>query len=292
MESQSANHIPHTGHGNTAKSPNKPIINITSGMSLWEGPFGSYINQSNDCTGGHMSGHGAMGASHASAIDIVAGAGGPKARAWTHDGQRCVIDKDFIEDGARIYISHKTNLDSAFGLKAGGVGNWTNRSGIGIKADQVRVIAREGIKLVTKTDLSHSQGGDINSTYGIDLIAGNNDKNLQPMVLGVNLMFALTSIIEEMHKLAGIVDYMLHKQTDFNAALQQHDHKVPLPNAATLIAIPSPIVYDYGLDTMTKHFQTTKQDLVKLKLNLDRFLVEFLGQQSDTYICSRWNKVN
>ena len=28
------------------------------------------------------------------------------------------------------------------------------------------------------------------------------------------------------------------------------------------------------------------------ELNLDRFLVEFLGQQSDTYICSRWNKVN
>ena len=51
------------------------------------------------------------------------------------------------------------------------------RSGIALKADGVRLIGREGIKLVTGVDSINSQGGTIEYAKGIDLIAGNDDSN-------------------------------------------------------------------------------------------------------------------
>ena len=57
-----------------------------------------------------------------------------------------------------------------------------------------RIIGREGIKLITKTDNQNSQGGDVRSILGIDLIAGNDDSDLQPMVKGDNLKNCLMSM--------------------------------------------------------------------------------------------------
>jgi hypothetical protein len=182
-------------------------------------------------------------------------------------------------------------------LEAGGVGNWTARSGIGIKADHVRIIGREGIKLVTKTDLSNSQGGDIKSTYGIDIIAGNDDTDLQPMVRGQNLIFAFAALIKEIERLAGIIDYMLQQQNNLNKQVQRHTHDVPMPGAM-LKALPNAPVMLQGLWTMISHLSTTEVDLAKLRANLQFFKINFLNepvggtQAGENYICSRWNKVN
>lgn len=59
------------------------------------------------------------------------------------------VDNSFQTDAARIYISQLTDIDANFGIDPGKTGYMKERSGIGIKADGVRVIGREGIKLIT-----------------------------------------------------------------------------------------------------------------------------------------------
>ena len=56
------------------------------------------------------------------------------------------------------------------------------KSAIAIKADGIRIIAREGIKLVTRTDAQNSQGGTVDGIEGISLIAGGDDKYIEPLL--------------------------------------------------------------------------------------------------------------
>ena len=104
------------------------------------------------------------------------------------------VDPNFTTDAARIYISQKTDVDKNFKLGAGQVGYGSAKSAVALKADGIRLVAREGIKLVTGMDAKNSQGGTNASVMGIDLIAGNNDLDMQPFVKGENLRQALTQI--------------------------------------------------------------------------------------------------
>ena len=117
-------------------------------------------------------------------------------------------------DAARIYISQKTDVDRNFGLARGKVGSPTTKSGIAIKADGVRIVGREGIKLVTRTDRRNSQGGQVQSIVGIDLIAGNDDSDLQPMVKGDSLLSAMDRLVNYVDNLSGIVDSFLMSQME------------------------------------------------------------------------------
>ena len=99
-----------------------------------------------------------------------------------------------------------SNVDYFFALKPGTVGNTTTdspRSTVALKADTLRFIARENIKLVTKTDWKNSQGGEltnmVQSNFGINLIAMNDDKDMQPLVKGNNLKECLREIMASIH---------------------------------------------------------------------------------------------
>ena len=126
-------------------------------------------------------------------------------------------------------------------------GNPPNRSGIGIKADNVRIVGRESIKLVTKTDDKNSRGGKINATMGIQLIAGDDDGDMQPLVKGDNLMAVLGFIISDLQNLTQIVHSMTLSQIAFDAILQAHTHPT-----STGIAFPSPEVLISGAVKNTK----------------------------------------
>lgn len=93
-----------------------------------------------------------------------------------------LVDPSFRLDAARVYISQKTDVDRDFELPKGKLPFATTRSAVALKADGVRLIAREGIKLVAGHDRVNSQGGDITrSGFGINLIGGGNDKDMQPI---------------------------------------------------------------------------------------------------------------
>ena len=133
------------------------------------------------------------------------------AREVDNRGDKVVTNKSPQLDSARIYISQRADIDSPeyFNLAEGRVGNLTNRSAIAIKADSVRLIGREGIKLVTSTDAYNGSSGMFigDNIQGIDLIAGNDDSNLQPMVKGDDLAKVLDDLLELVSNLQDTVSF-------------------------------------------------------------------------------------
>ncbi len=196
---------------------------------------GSYIVLGRDRTGTLVEGMGPKGYTKASAIDVVVGRGANlKKGQGPPRGQ--IVGPLFTSDAARIYISESTNIDAAFGLAD--VPGEAHRgkkshplSGIGIKADNVRMIARNNIKIVTGRNQGFSGGKELNSLGGkspqagtISLIGGNyTDPQtkflgffdpdgpvkgvpyLQPGIKGDNLVHCLNSLYQYVDQLESVV---------------------------------------------------------------------------------------
>jgi len=119
-------------------------------------------------------------------------------------------------------------------LAAGIVGNTkpdSPRSTVAIKADTLRFVARENIKLVTRTDKKNSQGGDVTNAsttgYGIDLIAMNDDRDMQPLVKGSNLQQCLTETLDAIHDLRELFKNFLEYNRNLTQAILTHTHRSP-----------------------------------------------------------------
>jgi len=250
----------------------------------------SWIVLGRDRPGSRMSGYGGKGDTQASSIDIVVGRIGSEVRKVNDRGDQLWVDPNFKKDAARIYISQKSDVDKNFGLVDGRVGSSVAKSSIAFKADAVRIIAREGIKLVTRTDLKNSQGGKVRAIAGIDLIAGNDDSSLQPIPKGDNLVAALERITHHLDKLNGIVDAFLMSQMEFNQALTHHFHYSPFFALPTTPAID--VVVPAGIKTTIDQLAKVKRSLVAHKANLALFKITYLTPAGEKYISSRWNNVN
>lgn len=275
-----------------------PFLNKGDSEDIIKNKNNSWIVLGRDRPSNRASGYGGAGGTQCASIDIVAGRmssspDGPQQNTW--------VDPNFISDAARIYISQKTDIDENFNLVPGGVGLSKAKSGIGIKADAVRIIGREGIKLVTNTDKKNSQGGKIKSTFGIDLIAGNDDSKqaikgslfakrvdfLQPLVKGDNLIEALIEIADQVGDLASRFDQFAQAQVRYNSALAVHTHTVPpLP----LIAVPSAELAPSFLTTNIQQFVNSISSGWSQRINLSNFKNNYLKQYGDRWICSRYNR--
>lgn len=266
-----------------------PTYIKTSSEKIIENGNNATIVLGRDRPGSRLSGYGGKGSTHASSIDLVAGRMGFEARTFDPNGKRIWVDPSFEKDASRIYISQKADIDDYFNIKPGKVGNSIARSGIGIKADAVRIIGREGIKLVTRIDRLNSQGGQIDSISGIDLIAGNEDKELQPMTRGKNTIESIRSLAEQLDKLNGIVHSLLQYQMAFNEALTHHWHHSPFFGLPTT---PSPTLVPAGITCMINHLSQTAVSLMTQKANISFFKQNFLSPSGGSYILSRWNNNN
>jgi len=249
----------------------------------------SWIVLGRDRVASKMSGYGGKGDTQAASIDIVVGRMGNEVRGANPQGEALWINPNFKKDAARIYISQKSDMDKYFDLVDGTVGNALTKSGIALKADGIRLVGREGIKLVTKTDIKNSQGGEIKNVPGIDLIAGNDDEDIQPFAKGDNLVSALDALVGLIDNLDGIVDSLLMAQMELNEAVTTHFHTSPFFAAPTL---PSEIVMSKGVRTMASHTTKTKTMLLKHKVNLGLFRSNFLNKSGGKYINSRYNYTN
>jgi|TARA_R110000824_G_scaffold225114_1_gene412755 hypothetical protein len=210
LENQSTPNAYNSGFYNDNIVEAQPLYNRAPSEKVIFGSSNTFIILGRDRPRGKSSGYGGSGHTHAGCIDIVAGMTGIMCRE-VEDGIAVVTDKSPELDAARIYISQKADIDDYFQLTAGNVGNPKGRSGIAIKADSVRIIGREGIKLVTSTDLYNSPGVNIeDSIKGIDLIAGNEDSGQQPLVKGDDLQVALYELCETISDLNGLItNYMM-----------------------------------------------------------------------------------
>lgn len=223
----------HSGIGNEPAQEPKFIFNAAKGETVLGGNDGnSYIVLGRDRPGALTSGYGGFGGTQCSTIDIVAGR---ISSIVNEDDQALYADPNFTLDAARIYISQRTDVDVNFNLVDGEVGNAKAKSAIALKADGIRIIGREGIKLVTNTDANNSSGVSITQNSGIDLIANNNDADLQPMLLGYNTIDMMTELIEEIDKLQNRVQYFIDEQQKYNDAIAQHTHISPFFGKPTTI---------------------------------------------------------
>tara|TARA_R110002012_G_scaffold322019_1_gene553738 strand:- start:25692 stop:26630 length:939 start_codon:yes stop_codon:yes gene_type:complete len=231
------------------------------------------------------SGYGGDGSDGAGAIDICVGRASRQAKKSTKDGQPLSIDNDFKSDAARIYISQKTEIDKNFGLRPGFQGSPFPRSAIGMKADLVRIVARENIKLVTRTDDTNSQSGHIGTVGGIDLIAGNDDKDLQPLLKGNNVRELLFYMIKDMEAITNLIHDMALTQQTFEQALAAHTH-------TGLGVTPS---FEVGIAVAIKSIKTLLQDYpshVSSVINNILLRFEYLTPGVGKYICSDTNNTN
>ena len=122
-----------------------------------------------------------------SMIDLVVGrgssfkpAGSGKPYAQMPDAN-ISLNTNFYTDAARVYISQNADIDYYFGLADVPLTDKEKRSAVGLKADQVRIIGRRSIKIVTGKGSGkggpfgefNAEGGKIDGPGTISLIAGN-----------------------------------------------------------------------------------------------------------------------
>jgi len=268
----------------------EPIPKYISGEceKIINGANNTYIVLGRDRPSSRFSGYGGRGDTQAGSIDLIAGRMGYEAREVNDSGEDVYVDPDYTLDASRILISQKTDADQNFGLVEGRVGNPIGRSAIVLKSDAIRIIGREGIKLVTKTNSKNSRGGDINSVYGIDLIAGNDDQDLQPIPKGDNLQESLERIIEHHKDLCSIVENFVTYQLKINQAVATHTHignlAAPTSPSLELVASIIPNNIQIILKSLTK--------MMPHRANLEMFKLNYLASVGSKFINSRHNNTN
>ena len=266
----------------------------------------AFIVIGNDRVQHGNSGYGGAGHTQCDSIDLVAGMGGPYPREVDQDNRSVPTNPNFFVDAARIYISQKTNIDKNFGIgefarydntkqmslvPPGGdeIGVYGAKSAIAVKADNVRLIGRESIRIVTGTDDKNSQNGKVLAKSGIELIANNDVETLQPIVLGDNLQLALITILNNVEALAKIMHGYIKYQMKYNQALQRHTHVSPFYGITTLESEPAMIA---GIKCDIETGANTELSILKHITNLQGIKHNFLTDSGESFINSRNNKVN
>ena len=246
----------------------------------------------------NLQGYGLYGAQGAPAIDLVAGRyalarGGRGPEAGT------IVTPSMGGDAARVYISAMTDIDFNFGLCDSNIPRYKAHSGIGIKADGVRIIGREGVKIVTGKSImlstgmgglgeTNSLGGELAAAPPIELIAGNSNgsreiagsqfipastvNNLQPLIRGENVVKALD-------ELGGIVEDITSAL--FNLTLVQMQYN-------TILGV-TPIYPHAAAAPMTamQFMNKIMNSLWHSRINKTLWTVNYLEPYGSTYICSR-----
>ena len=251
-----------------------------------------------------QSGYGGVGEDHCGELYLVTGIGRGEKEVQpsaTIADMEVATHLNPMTDAAFIKISEKCNIDSELGfgkgswvdgkwnpLAEGSMGSPARRSAIAMSADGVRICADEGIKLVTKRKRRNSKGLINSATYGVDLIAGNSDKGLQPMARGDNLISALRDLEEQVSALNGIVFSIVMAQAQYDAILMNHFHFSPFFGLPTT---PSVGCIVGGAKIAVEHvIQIT--ELIMNKVNLQVFEFESLWPFGKNYICSRFHNLN
>jgi len=245
------------------------------------------------------SGYGAKGVSGTAAIDLVVGRHSPYTFGPKKLPKGTIVDNSFSADAARIYISQLTDIDKNFGLKGalmppGKHGMAPPVSGIAIKADGVRIIGREGVKIVTGAgdfeDGELTSGGSkINKAPPIELIAGNYTEArelpggrfwpaekinaLQPILLGENTISGLNELADVMGHIWAAVFNLSLLQVGANAAIAVDPLRPWVPSALG--------------PAITQEISGVTANLYHARTNLELWKLNFLNPEGYKYICSR-----
>tara|TARA_R110000824_G_scaffold363947_1_gene552288 strand:- start:11704 stop:12648 length:945 start_codon:yes stop_codon:yes gene_type:complete len=250
---------------------------------------GAYIAMGQVPPGGLSTGYGARGIP-AESIDLVVGRNssanggdGPKAKS--------VVDNNFASDAARIYISRLCDIDQIFGLESQVGGNdgrgLIARSGIGLKADGIRIVGREGVKITTgrMSGAKFGLSGETNSLGGkiamrapkIELIAGNNYRDVQGVAMGNRTRNSLRELHTLIGELWSAVFSLGLTQAGFNSVLGVTPiswHAAAAPNVTQ------------------QQFSRVLNSLYQTRTNAEMWKFNYLQASGPDYIVSRNVKTN
>jgi hypothetical protein len=224
-------------------------------------------------------------------IHLVAGHYGAKldeAEQNAKDPQ--VANPNFNLDAAYIYISQRADIDKYLRLKDGSIGQSEDASAIAIKADSIRIIGDRGIKLVTRRFGKDSKNQTIFTTAGIDLIAGNDDEDLQPMLKGTNTISSLEKVSEVIDNFIDIMQEMIYYHAEACTVIANHQHLTNTPGSPTL-----PSETDITTVNMRNNIvftQTTLQKLDSLRKDIKKYKGDYLDTLGEFYIASYYNNTN
>jgi hypothetical protein len=293
---------------------NEPVPLYANAKSdkVFSGHNNTWIVLGRDRPGSLASGYGngLKAETQAGAIDICVGRMSPHVEAVNKKGEKYYINPIFDEatddegrlivDAARVYVSQKADIDEYFKIVDTeiGVGNVKTRSAVGIKADCVRLMARDGgIKLVTqelgKSNSIFSDRNFVKQPRGIDIIAANDATHLQPMVLGKNLSKFLTDLLNTINEIVGTVAQLESDVMSLSSALMFHTHPQTGPAAGVPTAFSPEVsvaAYSVLLNGMSKQlFSVFAQKFDMFRLENDYLKV---GSPPDKGIMSKFNNVN
>lgn len=280
-----------------------PDYKACDGDRVVSGKNNQWLVFGRDRPGGYVTGYGpGSGDTQAGAIDIVVGRMSPHVRSANRDGSRVKVSPIFgyskhenreVCDAARIYISQKTDVDTNFLLAGGSIGNRQAISAIALKSDAVRIIARDsGIKLITQErTLMNSQGHKSSKQpSGIDIIAGNNDANLQPMVLGNNLTHVLKAHHQLINEIVGIITSLIENISKLDLALASHVHPQSFPPG--LPTIPDIKLLATSIESIARLTTLDTFSAFAAKFDLERMDKIYLASGGSKSIRSKFNNVN
>ena len=263
----------------------------TPSEKVYEGYNNSHIILGKDREDETYSGYGGKGYGESGMIHLVAGHFGAGLGLYSENPENPVsTNPNFMLDSSYVYISQTSDIDKYMSLSDGTIGNSVKKSAIGIKADDIRLVANRGIKLVTSPFSQDSKRQPIIKAKGIDLIAGNDDSDLQPMLKGQNTIDAIKEMAVLIESFIDIMTEVVHYQANANIANATHQHITNVPGEPTL---PGPTeIFD---STMTANYIFTQVSNTKLDLlrkNFGQYKEKFLVNSGETYIASRFNNTN
>ena len=280
------------------------------------GENNSFVILVRDRPGNLYSGYGGRGATQAGRIDLIAGVASSyrhKDGTYTPPNEDTIVNPNFAIDAARIYISQKADIDRYLGLAPVPMQSPAGRSAVGIKADAVRIHARNDIKIVTgrarfegtgKAGEKLSNGGKNEVVGTISLIAGNytdeeersffdvmrpfgratdSRRKLQPIPKGDNLSECLEDIVKALQELSALVgdNTSMIQKMDINLAA--HTHVTPVgPTVPISTYTPITAFIQAKSTTSISSRQLFNKNLEAIKFN---YLNENFGSD---YINSRY----
>jgi hypothetical protein len=173
-----------------------------------------------------------------------------------------------------------------------------------ISSDNFIADALDSLKLITGRKPFNAKGGKISTQRGIEIIAGNDDSDLQSLVKGENLALALTELKGIVDGILGTLEVFVKHQNNFNKVLKDHTHPDIFSMLVGLVAaadpfilldgevLQNPKVVEVGTITEMNIVEKVMPDGIRHKKNLESWRAKFLGGTEKQDIRSKYNKGN
>lgn len=268
------------GVGGTLLNEEIPKYNASESEQVISGKNNTSIVLGRDRPGDILSGYGGKGAKRSGAIDIVAGRTSAIIKEFNENQERVYANPSIPYDASRITISQKTDVDDNFYLPGRNV---KGKAAIAIKSDNVRIVSREEIKLVTNADKYDSNGELKIGKYGTTLIA-NDGEDIQPIPKGENLEEIIKDLYQKIseQQIAGIMKILIQ----ILSAITFHTHPTPTGVATPSIDLAisaAPISSDVAQMLIESQMQ---------QLNIEMSRAKYLTPGGKKYLNSLFHKLD